>query len=122
MLLGRTTTLCVALMPTIQGLVTRGSFHTLLDKTPMPSLLWLAHLEETSASLEDTATVLSPYMRVRLYPLEDSFGPQPMLEEAKPIVERLYRQYQVMQQSANNFGVRIGALKVCTSVALPPPR
>lgn len=82
--------------------IPKNLFHTLLDKTPMPSLLWLAHLKETGTSLEDTATVLSPYMRVRLYALEDSFGPQPMLEEAKPVVERLYRQYQVMQQSANN--------------------
>ncbi|MFC7462338.1 hypothetical protein [Hydrogenophaga defluvii] len=69
-------------------------FHALLDSTPGPSTQFLSVLKDSSPSLDHSALVLSPYMMASLDTLQNRFGRQPMLDAARPIVERLYRQHK----------------------------
>ncbi len=80
---------------------TNNFFHSVLDNgTSGPSLQVLAILETGNLSVHQASVELGPSLRRGLTQLESKFGPQEMIENAKPIVMDLVREWEELQKNS----------------------
>jgi hypothetical protein len=85
----------------------RSFFHSALDiGAGNTSLLLLKGLEEAGFSPEQAAVALAPNIMFGLNSLDERFGPQEMIEDAKPVAERLLQEYQELQQRNQTSSTR----------------
>jgi hypothetical protein len=79
--------------------LTNNLFHSILDNgTTGPSLQVLAMLENSNCTLHQASVELAPSLERGLVALEHRFGRQEMIENAKPIVIELLREWDDLQQ------------------------
>jgi hypothetical protein len=74
-------------------------FHSLLDNgVDGPSLMLLAALEKAGLSAQQASIELGPSLDRGARQLEARFGPQRMIQDAKPIITSLVEQWEARQQ------------------------
>ena len=73
-------------------------FHSVLENgVSGPSLQLLAALEGTGCTLERASIELAPSLERGLVALENRFGRQEMIENAKPLVAHMLREWETLQ-------------------------
>ena len=74
--------------------IKRSVFHALMDVgSTDPSRKVLSTLEQSGWSVEQAAIQLAPALSKGIERMDARFGPQQMIDEAKPIVARLLAQH-----------------------------
>lgn len=74
-------------------------FHTVLENgVTGPSLQVLAMLDGASLTLQQASVQLAPSLERGLIALENRFGRQEMIDNAKPIVVRLLKEWEELQE------------------------
>jgi hypothetical protein len=78
-------------------------FHTVLETGfGNTSLTFLNSLEQAGLSHHQATVLLSPHLARGLHALESRFGPQAMIEQARPTVESLLSQWQATQNDSSS--------------------
>lgn len=81
--------------------LTNNFFHSVLDNgTSGPSLQVLATLETGNLSVHQASVELGPSLNRGLAQLETKFGPQEMIENAKPVVMNLVREWEELRKNS----------------------
>lgn len=74
-------------------------FHSVLDNgVSGPSLQLLATLESAGCTLNRASVELAPSLKRGLFTLENRFGRQEMIDNAKPIVAQLMKGWEELQE------------------------
>lgn len=72
-------------------------FHSVLDNgVNGPSLVLLNGLEQSGISMHEATVTLAPSLARGLSVLDARFGPQAMIEEAKPAVAKLLEEWEAL--------------------------
>lgn len=73
-------------------------FHAVLDNgVDGQSLLLLFALEQAGLSVQQASVQLAPSLERGMIALENRFGPQEMISNAKPVVIRLVKEWEQLQ-------------------------
>lgn len=73
-------------------------FHTVLENGVEPSLMILSALDSEGVAEDQALVRIAPYLAQGLLALEGRFGPQDMIEDAKPAVIKLMSEWEATQQ------------------------
>lgn len=75
-------------------------FHTIFENgdTPVPTLAMLDVMRRASVIPMDAAVDIAPFLLEGLHKLEDQWGAQPQLVQAKPMIYRLAKMYEEKHQ------------------------
>jgi hypothetical protein len=76
--------------------IEKNLFHTILDNgVTGPSLRMLSTLDNSYLSIDQISVMLAPSLTRGILALEQRFGHQPQLEQAKPIVSVLQARWEI---------------------------